>query len=158
MRHMEFRRSVQSGAAASIWEQIKNVWHKSRPASVSHSFTKTLYNLIEFVGAGVLPELGVPPDVANATAFGAYINSDSFRALGAEIEIEADQATALRIGGKPLTGVDATPGTRSFTGSAIQPVINPAFPNIPIGAFSPLVGARPLDRAPHSNRLALNYA
>jgi iron complex outermembrane receptor protein/vitamin B12 transporter len=35
---------------------------------------------------------------------------------------------------------------------------NPDFPNIPIGAFSPLVGARPFRVAPHSGYFGLNYA
>jgi vitamin B12 transporter len=35
---------------------------------------------------------------------------------------------------------------------------NPNFPNIPIGAFSPLVGARPFRVAPHSGYFGLNYA
>jgi iron complex outermembrane receptor protein/vitamin B12 transporter len=34
---------------------------------------------------------------------------------------------------------------------------NPNFPNIPIGAFSPLVGARPFRVAPHSGYFGLNY-
>ncbi len=133
----------------------QDVWHNRARLGVT-LFHEDFYNLIEFVGAGVLPELGVPPDVANATAFGAYINSDSFRSLGAEAEIEADLGHGFRIRGN-YTYVDAIV-TRSFTGSAIQPAFNPAFPNVPIGAFSPLVGARPFDRAPHSGSLLLNYA
>jgi len=35
---------------------------------------------------------------------------------------------------------------------------NPAFPTIPIGAFAPLVGARPFRRAPHTGSLSLSYA
>ena len=60
----------------------------------------TIYDLIDFVDAGVLPELGVPPDVANATAFGAYINSDSFRSRGAEIDPEVDLGHGLRMSGE----------------------------------------------------------
>lgn len=133
----------------------QNIWRNRARLSVT-LFHEDFYNLIDFVDAGVLPELGVPPDVANATAFGAYINSDSFRSLGAEVETEVDLGHGLRMRGN-YTYLDAVV-TRSFTGSAVQPAINPAFPNIPIGAFSPLVGARPFDRAPHSGSLLLAYA
>lgn len=47
--------------------------------------------------------------------------------------------------------------TQSFTGSALAPSINPDFPNIPIGAYAPLAGARPFDRAPHTGSLRLDY-
>jgi len=118
-------------------------------------FHNDYYNLIEFVDAGVLPELGVPLNIASATAFGAYINSDSYRSLGAEVEPEIDLGHGLRIRGS-YTYLDAAV-TRSFTGSAMQPAVNPAFPSILIGAFAPLVGARPFDRAPHSGSLLLAY-
>ena len=36
--------------------------------------------------------------------------------------------------------------------------INPNFPSIPIGAFSPLVGARPFRVAPHTGYFGLNYS
>jgi vitamin B12 transporter len=132
----------------------QDVWHNRARVGITF-FHNDFYNLIEFVDAGVLPEFGVPPDVANATAFGAYINSDSFRALGAGIDPEVDLGHGLRVRGS-YTYLDAVV-TRSFTGSALQPAINPAFPNIPIGAFAPLVGARPFDRAPHSGSLLLSY-
>jgi iron complex outermembrane receptor protein/vitamin B12 transporter len=48
--------------------------------------------------------------------------------------------------------------TKSFASSALFPAINPAFPGIPIGAFSPLVGNRPFRRAPHSGSLLLDYS
>ena len=50
------------------------------------------------------------------------------------------------------TFLDATV-TDSFSGSALDPSINPTFPSIEIGAFSPLVGARPFRRPTHSGSL-----
>ena len=47
---------------------------------------------------------------------------------------------------------------RSFSSDALAPSINPSFPDVPIGAFSPLIGARPFRRAPHTGFLALTYA
>jgi iron complex outermembrane receptor protein/vitamin B12 transporter len=46
---------------------------------------------------------------------------------------------------------------KSFSSDALAPTVNPSFPSIPIGAFSPLVGARPFRRAPHSGYLQLSY-
>jgi iron complex outermembrane receptor protein/vitamin B12 transporter len=46
---------------------------------------------------------------------------------------------------------------RSFSSDALAPAINPAFPGIPIGAFSPLIGARPFRRAPHTGFVAVTY-
>ena len=120
-------------------------------------FYNNYYDLIEFVSASALPLLGVPPDaVAAAQAVGgATINSDSFRARGAEITFDTNLGHGFRASGV-YTYLDATV-TRSFTGDALAPSFNPAFPDIPIGAFSPLVGARPFNRAPHTGSILLSY-
>jgi len=47
---------------------------------------------------------------------------------------------------------------RSFSSDAIGPTFNPNFPSVPIGAYSPLVGARPFRRAPHSGYFGLSYS
>ena len=120
-------------------------------------FHNNYYDLIEFVSASALPLLGVPPDaVAAAEAVGgATINSDSFRARGAEITLDTNLGHGFRASGV-YTYLDATV-TKSFTGDALAPSFNPAFPDIPIGAFSPLVGARPFNRAPHTGSILLSY-
>src|SRR5260370_5615147 len=46
---------------------------------------------------------------------------------------------------------------RSFTSDAIGPTYNPNFSSVPLGAYSPLVGARPFRRAPHSGYFGLSY-
>jgi vitamin B12 transporter len=120
-------------------------------------FHNNYYDLIEFVSSGALPLLGVPPDaVAAAEAVGgATINSDSYRALGAEISLDTNLGHGFRATGT-YTYLDATV-TKSFTGDALAPSINPAFPDIPIGAFAPLVGARPFNRAPHTGSILVSY-
>src|SRR5205085_445033 len=45
--------------------------------------------------------------------------------------------------------------TQSLSDGTLSPAFNPAFPDIPIGAFSPLVGARPFRRPTHSGSLAV---
>jgi iron complex outermembrane receptor protein/vitamin B12 transporter len=46
---------------------------------------------------------------------------------------------------------------QSFSSSALQPAINPLFPSILIGAYSPLVGARPFRIAPNSGFAGVNW-
>jgi iron complex outermembrane receptor protein/vitamin B12 transporter len=47
---------------------------------------------------------------------------------------------------------------RSLSSGALLPSFNPLFPGVPIGAFSPLKGARPFRRAPHSGYFAISYS
>ncbi|MBI3046833.1 MAG: TonB-dependent receptor [Acidobacteria bacterium] len=115
-------------------------------------FHNTFTDLIEFLSKTALPRAGVPQDVANATPFGAYINSQSYRADGVETSVEAAVARDLRLTGS-YTYLDAEV-TEAFSASA---AFNPAFPNIAIGAFSPLVGQRPFRRPPHSGALSAIY-
>jgi iron complex outermembrane receptor protein/vitamin B12 transporter len=118
-------------------------------------FDNDFHDLIEFVSKNVLPQVGVPPDVAAATAFGAYVNSQSFRARGLEVALDAQATTELRVN-VSYTYLDAEV-SESFSGGALAPATNPAFPGVEIGAFSPLVGARPFRRPAHSGNLFVSY-
>ncbi len=109
---------------------------------------------IEFVPTAGLIELGIPVG-SFRTLFGAYVNSLAFRAQGVENEIEYRISKNLFARGG-YTYLDATV-QRSFSSDALSPSINPLFPTIPIGAYSPLVGQRPYRRAPHSGYFAISY-
>jgi vitamin B12 transporter len=115
-------------------------------------FSNTFENLLEFLSRTQLVAAGVPPDVAAATAFGAYINSASFEARGIELSADAAVGARLRFGAS-YTYLDAEV-TEAFGRSA---AFNPAFPTIPIGAYSPLVGARPFRRPANSGTLFVGY-
>jgi len=117
-------------------------------------FHNTFSDLIEYVGKSALVLVGVPPDVAQATQFGAYVNSSSFGAQGLETSAEA-VAGPLRLLAS-YTFVDAEV-TESFSGGVLEPAINPAFPDIPIGQYAPLVGARPFRRPTHSGSFMVSY-
>jgi iron complex outermembrane receptor protein/vitamin B12 transporter len=143
----ERSRSTDFGVEQAFWN------HRARLGLTF--FHENFLDLIEFVNANALPQLGIPPEVVQASGFGATINSDSFRSLGAEVQLEANVGHGLRLQGG-YTYLDARV-TRSFTGSALAPAINPALPNIPIGVFAPLVGARPFDRAPHTGSIGFDY-
>ena len=106
--------------------------------------------------AGLL-ELGVP--VANLPAFlyGAYLNSMAFRSQGIEFESELKIGSHLfaRAG---YTYTDAVV-QHSFSSDNLSPSFNTSsnFSTVPIGQYSPLVGARPFRVAPHTGYFGLTY-
>lgn len=118
-------------------------------------------HLIEYVPSQGLIDLGIPQTIvdqlAGASQYGATVNSQAFRAQGAETELDyrLEQSLIARGG---YTYLDAAV-EHSFTSDAIGPSFNTAsnFSTIPIGIFSPLVGARPFRRAPHSGYVAVIY-
>jgi vitamin B12 transporter len=111
---------------------------------------------IEFVSPGGLGRLGVPNSVIALTPFGASVNSLATRSIGAETELEVGlgHGFTLRAAYTYLDGIVR----RSFSSDELLPSFNPLFPTIPIGAFSPLVGNRPFNRAPHTGSFYLGYA
>lgn len=123
-------------------------------------FHNRFTDLVEFVSdLTALEKLGVPPLVAvpivSGPSGGAAVNSLATRALGAETEIEFLFGHGFSARAS-YTYLDAVV-ERSFSSDALGPSFNPAFPTIPIGAFSPLVGNRPFNRAPHSGSFYLGY-
>ena len=122
-------------------------------ARVRTAYYRNEFNdLIEFLSKTQLPQAGVPAAVAATTAFGAYINSSSFRAQGIETSFEAMAGPYVRLLAS-YTYLDAKV-TKAFSASAST---NPKFPGIPTGAFSPLVGQRPFRRPPHSGSVMVSY-
>jgi iron complex outermembrane receptor protein/vitamin B12 transporter len=113
---------------------------------------------IEYVSWQEIPI--IDPNINSATAQaewpgGAYVNSKAYRAQGIEAEIESKlrRDWFVRAG---YTYVDARI-QQSFSSSAIGPSYNPDFSTIPIGAYSPLVGARPFRIAPHTGYFQSGY-
>ena len=125
-------------------------------------FHNQFNNILEYVYSSGLVELGVPPSLLNnATYFpygaSAYVNSLAYRAEGAELESEF-RLTSHLFARAGYTYLDARV-QRSFSSDALSPNYNTSFnfPNIPIGNYGPLDGARPFRRAPHSGYFALQY-
>jgi vitamin B12 transporter len=118
-------------------------------------FNNTFDDLIEFLSKSVLPQIGVPVSAANATAFGAYVNAQSNQSRGVETSGEA-VAGPVKLTASYMY-LDAVV-TKSFASGARNPAVNPAFPEIPIGSFSPLVGARPFRRPTNSGSLTVTYS
>ena len=128
-------------------------------------------NQIEFIDPYAIPQLLPNLTPAQQQALiatlnntgGAYANSLSFRAQGFESEAQYQPMTNLFFRGG-YTYLDAKV-QNSFTSDALSPSYNtglpggapPSFSNIPIGAISPLVGARPFRRPPHTGFLTATY-
>ena len=121
-------------------------------------FHNEFTNGVEYVPQAALIELGIP--AANLPPFaygGAYINSLAFRSLGTEIETQYQFGSHLFVRGG-YTYTDAAV-KHSFSSDNLYPSYNASFNfgNIPIGAYSPLVGARPFRIAPHTGYFGLQY-
>jgi vitamin B12 transporter len=122
-------------------------------------FHNEFTNGIEDVPQAGLLALGVPEANLPALETGAFINSQAFRSQGLEFEAEYKISNHFFARGG-YTYIDAVV-QRSFSsdqgaGESFNLASN--FSTIPIGNFSPLVGARPFRVAPHSGYFGLNYA
>jgi vitamin B12 transporter len=130
----------------------QRLWNGRALVGITY-FYNDFYDLISFLDPSSLESIGVPAAAAEATAIGggAYVNATSERALGTELESKIDLGHGLLFQGE-YTYLDAVV-TKAFGVAAI----NPLFPNIPIGSFAPLQGARPFHLAPHSGSFILTY-
>lgn len=120
---------------------------------------------IEYVGANLVPQLLPQLSPAQQQALesfleseGAYaltLNSLAFRAQGLETEVEYGFGRDIFIRG----GYTYLEGQvqRSFSSDAVGPSMNPNIPGVLIGNDSPLVGARPFRRPPHTGFVSVGY-
>jgi vitamin B12 transporter len=130
-------------------------------------FHNQFTNAVEYVSQDALATLGVPLTIRNLFPYGAYINSSAFRSQGIEFEFDLRLTSHLSArGGYTYTdavvqhsfnsdNLGCTPPTVS-TGCAYNTSFN--FSTLPIGEYSPLVGARPFRIAPHTGFFAVTYA
>ena len=132
----ERNRSFGVGIEQGLWG--------GRARARASFFDNQFSNLIEFVSRSVLPQLGIPATALSSSQFGAYVNSSSYYARGLETSLEAQCGPMVRVVGG-YTYLHAVV-TQSFGSTALAPAINPAFPNTPIGAYGPLIGAAPFRR------------
>ena len=133
----------------------QQIWNGRARIGVTY-FHNQFTNGIEYVPKSALVQLGIPAAGDSAFQYGATINSMAFRAQGADAELEYSITQHLFARGG-YTYLDAVV-QRSFSSSSAR-VYNTgsSFSTIPIGQYSPLVGARPFRRAPHSGYFGLNY-
>jgi iron complex outermembrane receptor protein/vitamin B12 transporter len=118
---------------------------------------------IESVGARLLTSLipGLTPaQLGSYYTYdaGLYVNTEAYRAQGIETTVEGGIGRSLFLRGG-YTYLDSVV-QRSFS-SDNEALVNgyaPTFNGIPVGAYSPLVGARPFRRPPHTGFLTATYA
>jgi vitamin B12 transporter len=108
---------------------------------------------------GLEQYFGIPAPVAEGV-YEAYLNSLAFRAQGIESEIDWQALKHLAVRGG-YTYLDSKV-VQSFATDALNandgvPTTNPNLPEIAIGGVSPLVGARPFRRPPHTGFFSATY-
>jgi vitamin B12 transporter len=123
---------------------------------------------LESVGADLVPAL--LPNLTAAQqqqleqflisnlAYDLVLNSQAFRAQGVETNVEGGIGRNIFLRGG-YTYLD-TVVQRSFTSDneALMDGYEPTYNGIPIGAYSPLKGARPFRRPPHTGFLTATYS
>jgi len=122
---------------------------------------------IEYVGLDLVPEL--LPSLTSAQqnqleqvlqASGAYelsLNTEAYRALGVETTVEGGIGKNIFLRGG-YTYLDAVV-QRSFSNDDVTLLGQvPTFNGIPVGEDSPLQGARPFRRPPHSGFVSASYS
>ena len=139
-------RNLDVGIEQGLWQ--------GRARVRASYFNNEFFDLIEFVSNNLLPQFGVPADVAAAAAPGAYVNSQSFTAKGVEMSADA-LFGRVRIAAS-YTYLDSVV-TKSLS-SSVAPQFNPLFPGIPIGGFTALVGQRPFRRPANVGSLLVSYS
>lgn len=92
--------------------------------------------------------------------YGAELNSLAYRAQGGELAVEWQAPKGFFVRGG-YTYLDAVV-SQSFAGDVTAakqgaPVENPLIPGVPLGASSPLIGARPFRRPPHTGFFDVSY-
>jgi iron complex outermembrane receptor protein/vitamin B12 transporter len=123
---------------------------------------------IESVGAGLVPALlpGLTPQqqsileafLQNSDAYSLDLNSLAFRAQGIESTVESGIGKNIFLRGG-YTYLDSVV-QRSFSSDnqALLGGYAPSFDGIPVGIYSPLAGARPFRRPPHTGFFTASYA
>jgi iron complex outermembrane receptor protein/vitamin B12 transporter len=131
----------------------QQLWNGRARVTLTY-FHNEFTNGVEFVPQSALLALGLPAASDPAVQYGAAVNSQAFKAEGAEVATEYKIGSHLFARGG-YTYLEARV-QQSFSSESL-PSYNPSFPGVAIGAFSPLVGARPFRRAPHTGYFGLTY-
>ena len=141
----------------------QELWNGRARIGVTY-FHNEFTNGVEFVPQAALLQLGLSAANYPAVQYGAAVNSQAYRAQGAEVEAEyrINNHWFARGG---YTYLDAIVQRSFASGSENPGPTNPAtvyntasnFSTIPIGVYAPLVGARPFRRAPQSGYFGINF-
>ena len=103
---------------------------------------------------GLIHYFNIPTSIALQIP-AASTNSLAYATQGLEVELQYQPFTRLFLRGG-YTYLDSLV-QQSFSSDNVTPAFNPNFPNIPIGALSPLVGQRPFRLAPETGFFAAEF-
>ena len=168
----EFRITPLAAPYARTYEGgVEQAFFSQRLIFRTSFFHNEFGRQIEYIGLDLVPELlpNLTPAEQNSLeaelvadgAYGADINSEAYRALGVETTVEGGigRSIFMRGGYTYLDGVIQ----RSFANDELSsgvpiPTYEGVPSGIPIGADSPLVGARPFRRAPQTGFFMASYS
>lgn len=113
---------------------------------------------IESVSSSLLSQLIPGLTIAELGAYNSYyVNTEAYRAQGVETTLEGGIGRILFLRGG-YTYLDSVV-QRSFSSDneALAGGYGSSYNGIPLGAYSPLVGARPFRRPPHTGFITANF-
>jgi iron complex outermembrane receptor protein/vitamin B12 transporter len=125
---------------------------------------------VESVGAVLLPNLIPGLSAAQRSQLitdlgfyytddlGLYVNTEAFRAQGIETTLEGGIGRSIFLRGGYTYLDSAVQQSFSSDNEALVGGFGDSFNGIPLGAFSPLKGARPFRRPPHTGFLTASYS
>lgn len=150
----ERSRSADVGIDQSIFGQKLRL-------SIDYFHNQFSHQLEDVAGADLEQYFGFTPTDPNIFLYSAELNSLAYRAQGAELQLEWQAGRNLFVRGG-YTYLDATT-SQSFASDVTAvntgiPTENPNLPGIAIGGVSPLIGARPFRRPPHTGFFAVDYS
>jgi vitamin B12 transporter len=153
-------RTWEGGGEQSLWGE--------RIVFRANYFHNEFGRSIESVGAGIVPALlpnltpqqqqALESTLQSENAFSLDLNSLAFRAQGIETTVESGIGKYIFLRGG-YTYLDSVV-QRSFSSDnqALLGGYAPTFDGIPVGIYSPLQGARPFRRPPHTGFFTATYA
>jgi len=162
---------LQAPATRTYEGGVEQAFFGERLVVRSSFFHNEFGRQIEYIGLNLIPQLlpNLTPTQQNLLqqtlqAEGAYeqsLNTEAYRALGVETTVEGGIGRNIFLRGG-YTYLDAVV-QRSFTNDELStgvpiPTYNGVPNGIPIGVDSPLEGARPFRRAPHTGFLTATYS
>ncbi len=153
-------RTWEGGAQQAFWQEHL-VWRVN-------FFHNQYGKEIESVGAGLIPSLlpNLTPQqqqelqafLNNNNAYSLDLNSLSFRALGIETTLEGGIGRNLFLRGGYTYLDSVVQKSFSSDNAALLGGYAPTFDGIPVGIYSPLKGARPFRRPPHTGFVTASYS
>ena len=149
----ERSRSADVGLDQSVYGQRLKL-------SIDYFHNQFSHQLENVASSDLQTYFGFAPTDPNVYLYSAELNSLAYRAQGGELALEWQAPHNFFVRGG-YTYLDAVV-SQSFAGDVTaakqgMPTENPLIPGVPIGGLSPLIGARPFRRPPHTGFFDVTY-